>query len=231
MLDLDDFKIVNDTFGHKIGDRMLREVANLIQNQLREYDFLARYAGDEFVALVEGLGTIWSVSNGYHKIFACCGYAHSAVEATLELLERLQQRKVEQIAEIVVETSPGGQALRTVEPETVLAAKFSIPHAIAATARLGTAGARAFTFDTLRDEGIAKLRRRVRLAPYRNGDRQTDGVVIAFVEITGMVHAEERLLLLVEARPAVQIEQREREEDRIPVVYAHARRSSWVQLR
>jgi 2-methylcitrate dehydratase PrpD len=117
-------------------------------------------------ALVEGLGTTWSVSNGYHKIFACCGYAHSAVEATLELLEGLQQRKVEQIAEIVVETSPGGQALRTVEPETVLAAKFSIPHAIAATARLGTAGARAFTFDTLRDEGIAKLRRRVRLAPY-----------------------------------------------------------------
>jgi diguanylate cyclase (GGDEF)-like protein/putative nucleotidyltransferase with HDIG domain len=51
MLDLDDFKIVNDSFGHKIGDRMLREVASLIQNQLREYDFLARYAGDEFVAL------------------------------------------------------------------------------------------------------------------------------------------------------------------------------------
>jgi len=55
MLDLDDFKQVNDTFGHKIGDRMLREVANLIQNQLREYDFLARYAGDEFVALLPDL--------------------------------------------------------------------------------------------------------------------------------------------------------------------------------
>ena len=119
-------------------------------------------------ALVDGLGTDWSVANGYHKIFACCGYAHSAVEATLDLLGRLQQRKVDQIAEILVETGPGGQALRTVEPETVLAAKFSMPHAIAATARLGTAGARAFTFDTLRDEGIAKLRQRVRLAPYRN---------------------------------------------------------------
>lgn len=55
MLDLDDFKIVNDSFGHKIGDRMLREVASLIQNQLREYDFLARYAGDEFVALLPDL--------------------------------------------------------------------------------------------------------------------------------------------------------------------------------
>jgi 2-methylcitrate dehydratase PrpD len=75
---------------------------------------------------------------------------------------------VEDIAEIVVETGPGGQALTTVEPETVLAAKFSIPHAVAATTCLGTAGARAFTFDTLHDEGIAALRRRVRLKPYAN---------------------------------------------------------------
>jgi 2-methylcitrate dehydratase PrpD len=119
-------------------------------------------------ALVDGLGTTWSVANGYHKIFACCGYAHSAVEATLDLLGRLRERKVDDIAEILVETAPGGQALTTVEPATVLAAKFSIPHAIAATARLGTAGARAFTSDKLDDDGIAQLRRRVRLAPYRD---------------------------------------------------------------
>jgi diguanylate cyclase (GGDEF)-like protein/putative nucleotidyltransferase with HDIG domain len=55
MLDLDDFKIVNDSFGHKTGDKMLREVARIIQAQLREYDFLARYAGDEFVAIVQEL--------------------------------------------------------------------------------------------------------------------------------------------------------------------------------
>lgn len=55
MLDLDDFKQVNDTFGHKVGDKMLREVARLLQAQLREYDFLARYAGDEFVAIVQDM--------------------------------------------------------------------------------------------------------------------------------------------------------------------------------
>jgi len=55
MLDLDDFKIVNDTFGHKVGDKMLREIARIIHAQLREYDFLARYAGDEFVAVVQEL--------------------------------------------------------------------------------------------------------------------------------------------------------------------------------
>lgn len=55
MLDLDDFKQVNDTFGHKTGDQMLREMARILQAQLREYDFLARYAGDEFVAIVHDL--------------------------------------------------------------------------------------------------------------------------------------------------------------------------------
>ena len=53
MLDLDEFKKVNDSYGHKFGDKLLREVAGIIQAQLREYDFLARYAGDEFVALVQ----------------------------------------------------------------------------------------------------------------------------------------------------------------------------------
>ncbi len=52
MLDLDGFKAVNDTFGHKAGDKMLKEISLVIAAQLREYDFLARYAGDEFVAII-----------------------------------------------------------------------------------------------------------------------------------------------------------------------------------
>ncbi|MEP7076982.1 MAG: diguanylate cyclase [Acidobacteriota bacterium] len=52
MLDLDCFKAVNDNFGHKTGDAMLQEISRVIREQLRDYDFLARYAGDEFVALV-----------------------------------------------------------------------------------------------------------------------------------------------------------------------------------
>jgi diguanylate cyclase (GGDEF)-like protein/putative nucleotidyltransferase with HDIG domain len=52
MLDLDGFKAVNDTFGHKVGDMMLKEVGRVIREQLRDYDFLARYGGDEFVALI-----------------------------------------------------------------------------------------------------------------------------------------------------------------------------------
>jgi len=52
MLDLDGFKAVNDTFGHKVGDAMLKGVSAVMSEQLRDYDFLARYAGDEFVAIV-----------------------------------------------------------------------------------------------------------------------------------------------------------------------------------
>lgn len=52
MLDLDGFKAVNDNFGHKVGDAVLTAIGGVIRDQLREYDFLARYAGDEFVALI-----------------------------------------------------------------------------------------------------------------------------------------------------------------------------------
>jgi len=57
MLDLDGFKQVNDTFGHKAGDKMLQEIGQIIKAQFREYDFLARYAGDEFVALIPNMNT------------------------------------------------------------------------------------------------------------------------------------------------------------------------------
>lgn len=52
VMDLDGFKAVNDNFGHKAGDRMLKVVSSAIGQQLREYDFLARYGGDEFVAII-----------------------------------------------------------------------------------------------------------------------------------------------------------------------------------
>jgi diguanylate cyclase (GGDEF)-like protein/putative nucleotidyltransferase with HDIG domain len=52
MLDLDGFKAVNDSFGHKAGDEMLKGIGKVIADQLRDYDFLARYGGDEFVALI-----------------------------------------------------------------------------------------------------------------------------------------------------------------------------------
>ncbi len=55
ILDLDDFKPVNDQFGHEAGDALLREFARRMRGLLRESDFLARMGGDEFVVVLEDL--------------------------------------------------------------------------------------------------------------------------------------------------------------------------------
>ena len=54
MLDLDDFKLVNDTYGHMVGDEVLREVARRLLSSVRSYDFVGRYGGEEFVLLLPG---------------------------------------------------------------------------------------------------------------------------------------------------------------------------------
>lgn len=55
MLDLDGFKPVNDTYGHRIGDELLQAVASRLTNQLRNEDFAARLGGDEFVVILEDI--------------------------------------------------------------------------------------------------------------------------------------------------------------------------------
>src|SRR5205823_7656667 len=52
VMDIDEFKAINDTYGHHVGDRALREVATALQGALRPYDLCVRYAGDEFIIVL-----------------------------------------------------------------------------------------------------------------------------------------------------------------------------------
>lgn len=55
MIDLDDFKQINDGYGHDIGDSFLREIATALRSSVRDSDTVARLGGDEFAILLEGL--------------------------------------------------------------------------------------------------------------------------------------------------------------------------------
>jgi diguanylate cyclase (GGDEF)-like protein/PAS domain S-box-containing protein len=57
-LDIDNFKTINDTIGHDAGDLMLQEVAERLHKTLRESDTVARMGGDEFVLLLEEIGSV-----------------------------------------------------------------------------------------------------------------------------------------------------------------------------
>lgn len=54
--DCDNFKCINDTFGHSVGDELLRTVANILKSELRETDCIFRWGGDEFIILLTNTG-------------------------------------------------------------------------------------------------------------------------------------------------------------------------------
>ena len=55
MIDLDDFKLYNDIYGHDMGDQVLCIVADVIKNCIRKIDKLIRYGGDEFLLILSDM--------------------------------------------------------------------------------------------------------------------------------------------------------------------------------
>jgi 2-methylcitrate dehydratase PrpD len=119
--------------------------------------------------LSEGLGVSWAVEDSYHKLHACCQYSHAAVEATLDILDALPAGvSPDNIQRIRIDTHWRGQLLDKQHPPTTLAAKFSLQHVLATTARHGHANADAFHADTLEDPSIAALREKVEIGAFED---------------------------------------------------------------
>jgi 2-methylcitrate dehydratase PrpD len=117
--------------------------------------------------LAAALGEEWAVCDGYHKLYACCQYAHASLDALGEIFSRRPELKGGKgVASIVVETDPRGITLENYAPATTLAAKFSLPHAVASTLVHGSSGVEAFTSETLRDPRVSSLRNRVQMKPH-----------------------------------------------------------------
>ncbi len=112
---------------------------------------------------VAGLGDEHRIEQNYFKFHACCRYNHFALEA-LEKLRRANVFEPDDVLRAQVTTIPFGLRMAHPAPASMLAAKFSIPHAVAAALVLGTAGVAAFEPAALDDPRISELARRVEVS-------------------------------------------------------------------
>lgn len=84
-IDLDRFKAVNDSLGHEAGDQLLREAAARMARTLRRSDTLARLAGDEFAAILEGVRGQPDAGATAEKILAACGEGYRLKERLIHV--------------------------------------------------------------------------------------------------------------------------------------------------
>lgn len=80
ILDMDRFKSINDTYGHQVGDAVLKEFTKVLENNLRSYDLLGRYGGEEFIIILKNSDVkanvliIERISKIIrNRSFKCCG--------------------------------------------------------------------------------------------------------------------------------------------------------------
>jgi 2-methylcitrate dehydratase PrpD len=113
--------------------------------------------------LTDGLGSAYALTDGYHKVFACCQYGHATIEATMRLRDRADWR---QVTGIHLDTHYKARVMDNTDPDTTIAGKFSIQHIAATAAVHGDGGAGAFSAAVLNKPEVAALRHKVTMAPY-----------------------------------------------------------------
>ncbi len=81
MLDIDDFKRVNDTYGHQVGDNVLKELANILKNNIRVSDTAGRWGGEEFMIVVPetAANNAWELAEKIRNLIASSSFAGSCI--------------------------------------------------------------------------------------------------------------------------------------------------------
>jgi two-component system, cell cycle response regulator len=83
--DLDHFKLVNDTYGHLVGDEVLREVAKRLLGSVRSYDFIGRYGGEEFLLVLNNCDVNKSIDRAEEIRSAVCRSPINTTQGALSI--------------------------------------------------------------------------------------------------------------------------------------------------
>ena len=120
-------------------------------------------AAPDAAELSEGFGDGWAISDGYHKVFACCQYGHATIEANLKLAQQADPNEIESIHLV---THGKARIMDNPDPDTTISGKFSMQHIAATSALNRSGGFEAFSAHVLHDPKVAALRHKVTMSAY-----------------------------------------------------------------
>ncbi|MFW6266828.1 MAG: sensor domain-containing diguanylate cyclase [Halanaerobium sp.] len=93
MFDVDKFKTINDSYGHMVGDQVLKKITKAVNEVIRDFDFFARYGGDEFIVGLPGTDTA------------------AVNKVALRILDNIENIKIEKVLELKIACSIGAVTL------------------------------------------------------------------------------------------------------------------------